>query len=473
MNKLVTGLIHDKSVYRKIAILKRLSVEEVSLTSKELAKQLNCSNRTIINEISELKNDLPENWDIIGMKTKGYMLQKPPLDSLTPIIRAFLQESMTYKIINETFKNNYYSLEKWCQILYTNKSTLKSNLKQYKPILAENKLKFTFSPMRLVGEEIHLRYFYKAILFNIERYAEIISLPEELMKRVNKNLEFFEVEIDHLLLNVLIYVSMHRITSKNLITKKIKPIIFLTQNQSNCFNNIIAEIESYCMVKLSENEKDALNFFFFLFSDSKERQKQDIITYLEEKNKKQYKLFVELIDMLISNNERHNIDAEQLKLELCAEFYKIYISKQYNFSLEYFFTPPNYLSNRLHELYDSNYNGILKWNKTVNRNQFNVPEISRMAQMVTYILCSIYPKKNVLFIFRGDGVYEKLAYTTLKDNFGASVNVHREADNITKYDLVITNYNESYSSEIPVLFISQNFKQKDIEYISHLLFNFN
>ncbi|PGZ57404.1 hypothetical protein COE58_26090 [Bacillus cereus] len=473
MNELVTGLIHDKSVYRKIAILKRLSMEEVSLTSKDLAKQLGCSNRTIINEVSELKNDLPENWDIIGLKMKGYTLQKPPLDSLTPIIRSFLQESMTYKVFIETFKNNYYSLEKWCQILYTNKSTLKSNLKQYKPILTENKLKFIFSPVKLVGDEIHLRYFYKAMLFNIERYAQIISLPEELMRQVKKNLDFFNVEIDHLLLNVMIYVSVHRITSKNLINKKIKSTVFLTQDQSNCFNNIIAEIESYCMVKLSENEKDALNLFFFLFSDSKEQQKQDIILYLEEQNKKQYKLFIELINMLVSNNDRHDIDVEHLKLELCAEFYKFYLAKQYDFSLEYFYTPPNYLSNRLQELYELNYNVIFKWNKSVNRNQFNISKISRMAQMVTYILCSIYPKKNVLFIFRGDGVYEKLAYTTLKDNFGASVNIDREADNNTKYDLVITNSNESYASDLPVLFISQNFKQKDIEYISHLLFNFN
>ncbi|PFJ19207.1 hypothetical protein COD67_14205 [Bacillus cereus] len=471
MNKLVAGLVHDKSVYRKIIILKRLSVEEVSVTSKELAKQLNCSNRTIINEISELKNNLPENWDIIGMKTKGYTLQKPPLESFTPIIRSFLEESVIYKVLTETFKNNYYSLEKWCQILYTNKSTLRSNLKQYKSILSENKLKYTFSPMKLVGEEAHLRYFYKALLFNVERYTQIISLPEELMKQVKKNLDFYNVKIDYLLLRVMMYVSMHRITSKKFITKKIKASFFWDSDQANCFDNIISEIESYCMVKLSENEKDTLNLFFFFFSDSKDQQKKDIMQYLEKKHEKLYKVFIELIDVLISNNERHNIELEHLKLELCVEFCKIYLAKHYGFSLEYLFTPPNYLSNRLQELYDSNYKSVSMWNKTVNRNQFNEYEISRLAQMVTYILCFIYPKKNVLFIFRGDGVYEKLAYTTLKDNFGASVNIHREPDNITKYDLIITNYDDSYSTGIPVLFISHTFKKKDIEYINQLLFN--
>lgn len=473
MNKIITSLIHNKSVYRKIAILQRLNGEEISLTSKELAKQLNCSNRTIVNEINELKMDLPENWTIVGLKTKGYTLQKPRLETLTPIIKFYLEDSMTFKVFIEVFKNNYYSLDKWCQILYTNKSTLKSNLKQYKSILSANNLKFICRPMKLVGEEIHLRYFYKVLLFNMERYIQMISLPEELMQQVKKNLDFYEVEIDSLLLNVMIYVSMHRITSKNLIHKKIKSTIYLTANQINCFNNIISEIESYCMVKLSEEEKSALNLFFFFFSDSKDQQKQEIIKYLEEKNKKHYKYFIELIDMLVSINERHNIDSEHLKFELCVEFYKLYHAKELKFSLEYFYTSPNYLSNRLQELYDLNYDTVFNWNKTVNSNQFNEYEISRMAQRATYILCSIYTKKNVLFMFRGDGVYEKLAYTTLKDNFGAAVNIHRQPDNKTNYDLIIRNYNESYTSVMPVLFISQTFKQKDIEYISHFLFNFN
>lgn len=190
MNKILSSLIHDKSVYRKIYILEKLSMEEESLTSKELAKQLNCSNRTIINEISELKNDLPENWDIVGMKMRGYILEKSPLEPLTPIIRFYLQESMIYIILLETLKNNNYSLEKWCLTLFTNKSTLKSNLKQYQSILNENKLKFSFNPVKLKGEEIHIRYLYLSFLYSIERYVQIISLPEDLMERVKKKLIF-------------------------------------------------------------------------------------------------------------------------------------------------------------------------------------------------------------------------------------------------------------------------------------------
>ncbi|MCU5555984.1 helix-turn-helix domain-containing protein, partial [Bacillus cereus] len=131
MNILVSNLIYNKSAKRKIQILEILSGEQKPISSIELAKQINCSNRTITSEISELKISLPETWDIIGEKSRGYMLQKPLTDSLSPIIMSSIKDSMIFKILTETFINRYYSLEKWSQILYINKSTLRSNLKHF------------------------------------------------------------------------------------------------------------------------------------------------------------------------------------------------------------------------------------------------------------------------------------------------------------------------------------------------------
>lgn len=279
------------------------------------------------------------------------------------------------------------------------------------------------------------------------------------------------MKIDYLLLNLLIYVSIHRLAGKNFINKGTDSTIILASNQSLCFKNIIAEIESFCMVKLSQKEKDVFNLFFFFFSDSMIQQKVDVIKYLEEKSNKDYKKFLKLVEMIISYNERHDIESSYLKLELSVEFYKLYVAKQNNFSFEYFSTPPNYLSNRLQELYDLNYGIVAEWNEIINYNKFNEYEVCRMTQIITHILSSVYPKKNILFTFKGDGVYEKLAYTTLKDNFGTSVNIHRKPDSKTKYDLVITNYKDADFIDVPALFVSRNFKPKDIDYINHLLFN--
>ncbi|MBJ8204959.1 HTH domain-containing protein [Bacillus cereus] len=473
MNKLVLNLIHNKSTIRKLHILERLSTEEGLITSKELAKQLNCSNRTIVNEISELKNNLPENWDIIAMKAKGYMLQKPPTESLSRIIMSHLQESTIYRILIETFNNNYYTLEKWSQISYTNKLTLKSNLKQFKAVLKENNLKFKFEPVELEGEEINIRYFYKALFFNIEQCVPMISLPDDLMRKIKDILNYYNVEIDNILLKVMIYVSIQRIISKNFMDKKIKLNIIFNPDQLTCFNRIISGIEDYSMVKLSKNEKDALNLFFFYITAGNTQQKIDILKYHEYENGEHYQKFLELVDMIISTNEGYPIEYDYLKLELYFYFYKLYSSKYYNFPLEYFFTRPNYLSHRLQGLYDTNCRIISKWNEAVNRSNFNEYEISQLAQHLTYIMCSVYPKKNVLFSFFGDNIHERMAYTTLKDNFGDSVDIHRKPEDKTKYDLIITNYKDSYPTKTPVLFIYQKFDQRDIESINHVLFNYN
>ncbi|HFU7090052.1 TPA: HTH domain-containing protein [Bacillus cereus] len=61
MNTLISNLITDKSVKRKIRILEILNAEQQFITSIRLAKQLNCSDRTISSEMSELKTVLPEN----------------------------------------------------------------------------------------------------------------------------------------------------------------------------------------------------------------------------------------------------------------------------------------------------------------------------------------------------------------------------------------------------------------------------
>lgn len=163
MNILVSNLIYNKSAKRKIQILEILSGEQKSISSIELAKQINCSNRTITSEISELNISLPETWDIIGEKSRGYMLQKPTTDSLSPIIMSSIKDSMVFKILTEIFINKYYSLEKWSQILYINKSTLRSNLKNFeKSILTPNNLEFKLGLIKINGEEINIRFLYKA-----------------------------------------------------------------------------------------------------------------------------------------------------------------------------------------------------------------------------------------------------------------------------------------------------------------------
>ncbi|HFU7090130.1 TPA: helix-turn-helix domain-containing protein [Bacillus cereus] len=473
MNTLVSSLITDKSAKRKIRILEILSVEQKLITSIELAKQLNCSTRTITSEINELNTVLPENWDIISEKARGYILKKPPTASLSPIIMSYIQDSLFFKILIETFHNKYYSLEKWSQILYVNKITLRSNLKQFnESILNANKLEFNPGVIKLNGDEINIRFLYKSFFFSIERYTNVISLPDDLMQMINNALNLYNVKIDFSLLKVILYVSIHRIISNNFADTKIQfPIIF-TPEQSLCFGEIISIIKDYCMVNLTKNEIDTLNLAFFLCSISDTQQKVETLKYFERGNENYYQSFLKLVNMIISNNKRHNIEYDYLKFELCIYFYKLYVAKQYNFSMDCFYTQPNYLVPSLQEMYDTNYLIISKWNHTINQGEFNENDISHLVQHTIHILYAIYSKKKVLFVYSGNQAYKNLAYTTLKAHFEDAINICLNLDNSTKYDLIITNDGEaSYPTDSPVYFIHQFITKKDIQDVKYLLFN--
>ncbi|QWH65962.1 HTH domain-containing protein [Bacillus wiedmannii] len=473
MNILVSSLIYNKSAKRKIQILEILSGEQKSISSIELAKQINCSNRTITSEISELNISLPETWDIIGEKSRGYMLQKPTTDSLSPIIMSSIKDSMVFKILTEIFINKYYSLEKCSQILYINKSTLRSNLKDFeKSILTPNNLEFKLGLIKINGEEINIRFLYKAFFFSIEQYTNVISLPNDLTENINNTLNSHNVKIDSNLLKVIIYVSIQRIIGKHFADTKIKfPVIF-TFEQSLCFNEIISIIEDYCMVNLPQDEIDTLNLAFFLCSTSITQQKVKTLKYLEKKNENYYQDFLKLVDMIISNNKRHTIKSDYLKSELCIYFYKLYVAKQYKFSMDCFYTQPDYLVPSLKEMYDTNHLIISKWNTTINENKFNENDISHLAQHTIHILYSTYSRKNVLFSFSGNPAYAKLANMTLKAHFEESINIHLNLDNSTKYDLIITNdRTTSYPNDSPVYFIHQFITKKDIQDINDLLFD--
>ncbi|PGZ34526.1 hypothetical protein COE50_06430 [Bacillus anthracis] len=472
MNKLLINLIDDKSTKRKLQILEILSSAEGILTSHDLAKQLNCSSRTITNEIGELRVKAPENWNIKSVKTKGYVLQKPTTESLSSILMSYVQESIIYKILLETFNSNYYSLEKWSQILYMNKSSLRDNLKQFNnSILNANSLEFKVGLVKLNGDEINIRYFYKALFFNIEKCAYMIELPDDLMKKIQDLIKNYNVEIDYLLLKVVIYVSIYRITSKNFVKKPVGFDIIFLKEQLTCFNEIISEIEDYCMIKLPQEEKDTLRLFFFLISYCKNQQKNEILKFYKENNEGYFERFLGLIDILVSNTGGGDIEYDHLKRELGASVYKLNIAKENNLPIEYFITKHQFLSYRLQKLYNECYHITSKWNKEVNGKRYNEHEISKLAQQATNILSATFPKRKVLFLFSGDKTYEGLACTMLEEKFGDSVEIYRNLDQGMRYDLIITNYKKPYPNETPVIFIYQQLNQKDIENINDLLFN--
>ncbi|PFR35645.1 hypothetical protein COK29_33725, partial [Bacillus cereus] len=81
-------------------------------------------------------------------------------DSILPIISNYLTESALYKIMLGMFHNKYYTLEKWSQLLFINKSTLWNYINNYKSVLNENMLSINPRKLQLEGDEVNIRHYY-------------------------------------------------------------------------------------------------------------------------------------------------------------------------------------------------------------------------------------------------------------------------------------------------------------------------
>ncbi|WP_324656827.1 helix-turn-helix domain containing protein [Bacillus cereus] len=185
MEKFLTELIQDKSALRKLKILEILMERNEITSSTKLAQKLHCTSRTIISDISELKLILPKSCDLVSIKSKGYLLKQNALDEFSYIVCHFLLNSELYQILKSIFNYKYYTLEKWSQLLYVNKLTLNKILRKFDEILSHFELKFSTCKIKLVGNELNIRYFFITFFYNIQNHKIIFNLNSCLQKKLN------------------------------------------------------------------------------------------------------------------------------------------------------------------------------------------------------------------------------------------------------------------------------------------------
>ena len=418
MRSFIYSLIEDKAIKRQIFILEALNNEQKFVSSQKIADQLQCSTRTIRNDISQLKKQLPEKWKIISVKTRGYILIRPMEESVLSVVNSYLTESVLYRVMLDIFHNKYYTLEKWSQILYMNKLTLRTHLKDYNKILNKSGLTIKFRDLQLEGDEINIRYYYIAFFYFIQQFSDQPSIPMELRKKVLAILYRNEVPADILLLRSIVFVFINRFFNKHCVTKEIKIKPLYSRKQANCLNEIITEIENCYNIEFPKYERDALQLFLFFGLINTSSQGEVVLTYLSECHQEVYKKFMNLIDTLLTHNPLPSEQKEKLKAEVIPYFYKVCISNELNFSISHIFDPIYSSDSILLRNYKENVSFISKWNDTYNDKQYTKDEIKYIASHATAILNSICNEINIVFIFSGTTVEKNLIYRKLKKSLG-------------------------------------------------------
>ncbi|MBE7123436.1 helix-turn-helix domain-containing protein, partial [Bacillus cereus] len=398
MLEFTRSLIHDKPVKRIIHILEILDNGQKLVPSKDIAEQLQCSIRTVSSDISQLKSYLPEHWDIISVKSKGYILIKPITDSILPIINSHLVESIIYKIMLGLFNNKCYTLEKWSQNLFVSKLTLKKHIKEHKKMLKKSMLEIKLREIQLDGKELNIRHYYHAFFYNTQKYTKQFSLPNILREEILNILREHKVTVDFEMLCVILSICINRISNKCYIQNKINDVPVYDSYQANCITEIILTFERYYSIKLPENEIKALNVYLILAFATTSKQSEATIEYLKEFKNDDYHNYLKLIDILMEN---HNIKKEKLVVSLGSIFYNCLIYSQYNLSLGFYFGSLDKLENESLQNYKKDRSLVSFWNKTHNEKRMYKDEIEFFTTYATLLLNYFADEINILFLFNG------------------------------------------------------------------------
>ena len=203
----------EKNASRTYQILKELLERNTCISVGALAKQYNCSERTIRTEVGYIKDILKKyNIELIHRKMKGYVIVpnesheiseiRQKIMEETSIIPSNYSERIYYILKRILLSEDYLTIEQLSDELFVSRVSVTQSLKRVREILNEYHLNLENKPhygLKIQGEEKDIR---KCIIEHGINYSQLNFWDFKNYSDV-QNLPFFK-DIDLLKINHLI-----------------------------------------------------------------------------------------------------------------------------------------------------------------------------------------------------------------------------------------------------------------------------
>lgn len=152
---------------RQFNLLKLLEGQNDWMSSQELGEQLNVSNKTIQNDLNELKELIPDGWLIRTKKGRGVFLERPFTESVISTFRHDASE-LLYKALNLLINEKTHTLRKFSNKIFSSTTLTSMVLEEIEQLAKQYFLTLHRNPYYISGNEGMLRLF----IFDTE-YSEI------------------------------------------------------------------------------------------------------------------------------------------------------------------------------------------------------------------------------------------------------------------------------------------------------------
>ena len=217
-----------KTPNRLIKLYQYLVDHQEWITTQELAVIMDCSAKTVRKDLELLKSFLPENWFIVSQRGKGVYLHRPDNHSnlaFEHVIKETdkMQNLMAFLIQNDSG----CSLVEASRALFYSVSTVSKLLKMVRKELKKYHLRLDMKPLKINGEEFHLRQFYYDyyVTKNCTGWIQKQSLDfmYTFMKKIENEGDFTFSDITYIQLPIMLSVWQNRMAKKKYITEFVYP----------------------------------------------------------------------------------------------------------------------------------------------------------------------------------------------------------------------------------------------------------
>jgi transcriptional antiterminator len=475
----------DKASLRRLHLIDILSSQEKWFKTEELAKNLNCTEKTIRTDIQIINATFPEGWHIETIKGKGIYIKNPINSSLDQVRSLFVKNSLSLQVIMFILIKEIEHISDLGKVLYTHHNTVYKILERVDTLLRSYNLSLKRTPLEIVGNEFQKRILCCDVLYGL--YSHTNKWPyDSLSFSIIKKVVTKAAEENNLLLfPPTVYKNIYYVGT---MLQRIDRDIQLDLNPSNNIKDskffsvatdICVQIEKIYKVSIPLNEINALSIMISAssyFSSDNEPQ-DEIINNYHKKSEKQYIELYELVTML---EKKLNI-----KLHDHNDFI-LTLQKQFKaFSLVLFLNGRIDRSCLISEYVKKRYPDLFKKVKTVFHNwcnEFSYPEvnnevIAKIALNIQAIIVklSLVKKRVLLLSSEGYGVRQYIRVKLIKE-FGDKIQfiepkngeLSPETISELRLDFIIADFQIDIEI-VPIAVISSTLSQRDINHIAHLL----
>jgi M protein trans-acting positive regulator (MGA) HTH domain/Mga helix-turn-helix domain/PRD domain len=475
----------DKANLRRLKLIDILISKEEWFKSEELAKILNCTEKTIRTDIPIINATFPKGWHINSIKGKGVYLDTPSHSSLDQVRSLFYKDSLSYQVIMFILIKEITTISDLGKALFTHHNTVYKILERVDLLLKFYDLTLNRAPLQIEGRELQIRLLCCDILSGLYSHTnkwvfEAYSyscIKKIIMKTSEKyNLFFYPTTITKSIYYV--GIMLLRLNKKHQLdlnySYNMKESIFFSIASEIC-----TQLEKKYKITIPTNEilGLALVISALPFICNNALQNDEIIMHYHDQSERFYQelhLFVSMLEKKLG-----------LKLHDHNEFI-ICLQKQFK-ALSFILCIPNritsscwmvdYVLGHYPELYNKIEVVLRNW-----CNHFSYPEVNSeavakitlniQAQLVNLNLVT----KRVLLLSREGYGVQRYIRSRLKQEFRDKIkfielkNGGITSDHLNELclDFIIADFQLEIDL-IPVATINPTLSERDINHIAQLL----